>query len=137
MTLYMSVTILIALLMIAMTIHVLNHQGFNRHQKGWFVATFMSILFCSAAEFLVHSGYYDVKFKIPLTIITVLQFSLSPCIAMLFAGALGLKYQEKVGFVFLGISFTAEFISAFFGWVFFFSETGYERGPVFLIYEIL
>ena len=137
MTFYMSVTIIIALLMIAMTIHVLTYSGFNKKQKIWFTATFISITFCTLAEFAVHSGHYDKAFAIPLTILTVLQFSISPCMAMLFAGALGLKNQEKVAIGFLAVSFITEVVCAPFGWIFSFTEVEYVRGPAFIIYEIL
>ncbi len=49
MTFYMSATILIELLMIAMTLHVINYSGFTRQQKAWFIMTFASVMVCSAA----------------------------------------------------------------------------------------
>ena len=136
MTVYSSVTLLISLLMIAMTIHVLTYTGFNKRQKLWFAVTFLSITFCSAAEFAVHCGYYDPNFAIPLTILTVLQFSLSPVLAMLFTGALGLKYQGKIAAGYFSVNLLTQFICAFFGAVFSFGPNGYERGDFFLIYEI-
>ncbi|MCR5184593.1 MAG: HD domain-containing protein [Bacilli bacterium] len=134
MTLYMAMTILIACLMIAMTIHVLSYSGFNKAQKAWFIATFASIAFCSAAEFAAHCGYYDSKFKIPLTILTVLQFSISPCLAMLFAGALGLKYQGRIAVAYFGVNLLTEAISAPFKFIFSFTENPYARGDGFKIY---
>ena len=136
MTVYSSVTILISLLMIAMAIHVLTYSGFNRKQKVWFVVTFFSIMFCALAEFAVHCGYYDPNFAIPLTILTVLQFSLSPVLAMLFTGALGLKHQGKIAAGFFAANFLTQFICAFFGAIFFFGPNGYERGNLFIIYEV-
>ena len=137
MTFYMSITILIALLMVAMTIHVLNYSGFTKIQKSWFIATFASVAFCSFAEFLVHCGYYNEKFKIPLYIITVMQFSISPCLAMSFAGALGLKHQHRIAIVYFIVGFITEVISAPFSWVFGFNNEGYFRGKGFMVYEIL
>ena len=124
MTDYSSITLLTSLLMLAMTIHVLTYSGFNKQQKVWFIVTFLSIMVCSAAEFAVHCGYYDVRFRVPLTIITVIQFSLSPCLAMLFSGALGLKHQRKIAGAFYGYSFFVEVICAPFGWIFFFDNNG-------------
>ncbi len=135
MTVYSSVTLLISLLMVAMTIHVLTYSGFNRKQKAWFVVTFLSITFCAVAEFAVHCGYYDPKFAIPLTILTVLQFSLSPVLAMLFTGALGLKHQGKIAAGFFAANFLTQFICAFFGSIFRFGAEGYERGNLFILYE--
>ena len=136
MTDYSSITILICLLMLAMTIHVLTYSGFNKQQKGWFVATFISISVCAFAEFLVHGVPYKPVFAIPLTIITVIQFSLSPILAMFFSGALGLKHQGKIALICFAVSLTAEVICAPFGWVFNFSDSGYSRGNAFLVYEV-
>ena len=133
---YSSTTIILAILMIAMIVHVINYSGFNKKQKMWFVATFTSIIFCSAAEFAIHSGAYDPIFKIPLTILTVLQFSIAPCFAMFFAGALGLKYQGKIAIVSFSICLLIGIICAPAGWIFYFDNEGYHRGSYFLIYEI-
>ena len=133
---YTSTTIIICILMVAMSIHVLTYSGFNRKQKTWFVVTFMAIMFCSLAEFAVHCGYYDQAFAIPLTILTIAQFSISPCLAMLFCGALGLKHQGKIAGIYFGVTLTTEIICAPFGAVFSFGADGYSRGPAFILYEI-
>ena len=96
MTFYMSAIILTELMMIAMTLHVLHYSGFTREQKTWYLLTFSAVMLCSAAEFAVHCGAYDVKFAIPLTILTVLQFSTAPLLGVLFSGALGLPGQKKI-----------------------------------------
>ena len=137
MTFYMATTILIVLLMAAMTIHVSKHEGFNRRQKTWFILTFAAISFCALAEFAVHCGYYDPAFSGVLTVLTVLQFSIAPCFAMLFAGALGLRHQAKIALVYFGISLLSEVICAPFGWIFYFNDSGYFRSNAFIIYEIL
>ena len=136
MTFYLATIIIIGLLMIAMTLHVLTYSGFNKVQKGWFAGTFISLFFCCFAEYAVHCGEYDVAFKIPLTILTVIQFSVSPVLAMLFAGALGLKKQRTVALVFLAITLITQTICAPFGWIFYFNDDGYFRGQYFIIYEI-
>ena len=99
MTFYSSIILITELLMLAMTVHVITYSGFNKQQKGWYIATFISIMVCAGAEFAVHCGYYDPNFAIPLTIITVLQFSLSPILAMMFVGALGLKNQGRLAII--------------------------------------
>ena len=83
MTFYMSAIILTELMMIAMTLHVLHYSGFTREQKTWYLLTFSAVMLCSAAEFAVHCGAYDPKFAIPLTILTVLQFSVAPLLGVL------------------------------------------------------
>ena len=136
MNFYDAATLILSVLMIAMIIHVLNYSGFDKHQKGWFVATFSAIVFCALAEYAIHCGYYSVIFRIPLTILTVLQFATAPCFAMLFAGALGMKHQLKIALAAFAFCLTIGIICAPFGWVFYFDEAGYHRGPAFLIYEI-
>lgn len=129
--------------MVAMSIHVLNYSGFNKQQKGWFIATFASISFCALAEFMLHGIPYDPRFKVILTILTVLQFALAPCFAMLFAGALGLRYQGRIAIIFFGICLLIGVCCAPFELVFLFRDVadetykfGYNRGPLFIIYLI-
>ena len=133
---YGAIVLITELMMITMSIHVLFYREFNKTQKGWFLATFIAVMFCAAAEFAVHCGAYDVAFKIPLTILTVLQFSLAPVMATLFAGALGLKHQGKIAVGFFGANFLIEFVLVFFGKIFYFDEVGYQRGDLFILYEI-
>lgn len=133
---YTAATIILVLLMIALTIHVLNYSGFNKRQKSWFVTTFAAISFCALAEYALHCGYYNKAFKIPLTILTVLQFAIAPSFAMLFAGALGLKHQGKIAAFSLATCLLIGVICAPFGWIFKFDEVGYHRGPAFAIYEV-
>ena len=123
--------------MIAMSIHVLNYSGFNKNQKAWFVVTFIAIAFCTSAEFAVHCGYYDSRFSVILTILTVLQFSIAPTLAMLFVGALGISKQRRIAIGFFAVNFLTEVISAPFGFIFYFNKQGYFRGDGFIIYEIM
>ena len=136
MTYYMSATVILIILMVAMSIHVLTYTGFNKKQKKWFIMTFAAISFCALSEFSLHCGYYDPKFKVILTILTVLQFSLAPCLAMLFAGALGLSYQGRIALVMFGACLIINVTCAPSGWIFYFTESGYSRGPYFIIYTI-
>lgn len=133
---YLSATILIELLMLTMIVHVAMYSGFTKQQKFWYIATFVSIVVCSLAEYAVHCGYYDVKFKIPLTIITVIQFSTSPLLAVFFSGALGIHKESKRALLVFLTGAIVQFILAFFGSVFYFDEAGYHRGSAFLVYEI-
>ena len=134
---YTATTVLLVLLMLAMSIHVIKYRGFDRKQKGWFIATFSAISFCALAEYAIQCGYYNDVFRIPLTILTVLQFAVAPCFAMLFAGALGLKHQLKVALGYFIFCLVIGIICAPFEWIIHFDPVkGYERGPAFLIYEI-
>ena len=109
---YTASTIILILLMVTLTIHVLGYSGFSKKQKSWFIATFAAISFCSLAEFALHCGYYWDVFKIPLSILTVLQFATAPCFAMLFAGALGLKHQLKIAIGVFAVCLTIGIICA-------------------------
>ena len=135
MTFYQAQFILTSLLMVTMILHVFNYKGFTIRQRSWFLLTFLTIMFCSFAEFTVHGIPYRPTFRIPLTIITVLQFTLSPTLGVLFAGALGMKKQEKAFICFLILGIVIETTLAPFGKIFYFSETGYSRGNLFIIYE--
>ena len=148
MTFYVAIVIITELLMVTMIVHVLFYREFNKTQKSWFIATFLAVMICTAAEYADHCGAYNPVFKIPLTILTVIQFSLAPVMAMLFAGALGLKHQGKIAIGFFSINFLIQFVLAFFGKIFWFNNTpymngevlveaGYQRGSLFILYEIL
>ena len=132
---YSSVIILTELFMLAMIIHVLNYSGFTKTQKIWYLLTFIDIMICAGAEFAVHCGVYNPVFAIPLTILTVIQFSAAPLLGVLFIGALGMNKQAKIVIVFFVINFIVETIAAPFGLVFYFNEQGYFRGEGFIIYE--
>ncbi len=136
MNVYIGTIILVVLLMFAMIMHVLTYSGFNKQEKAWFMLTFLTIIVCSFSELLVHCGYYNSRYSSVLTVITVIQFSISPIIPVLFSGALGLHYQAKIGVVFFIISFLVETVSVPFGYIFYFNEQGYFRGDYFFIYEI-
>lgn len=136
MSFYSCVIILTELMMIAMTLHVLTYSGFKKIQKTWYILTFSAVMVCAAAEFAVHCGAYDQKYAIPLTILTVVQFSVAPILGILFIAALGLNHQAKVAIGFLGINLLIEIIAAPFGFIFSFGPSGYARGDGFIVYEI-
>ncbi|MBO4666900.1 MAG: HD domain-containing protein, partial [Bacilli bacterium] len=125
------------LMMFAMMLHVIFYSGFTKVQKFWYLATFISIMLCAFAEFCVHCGYYKPSFKIPLTILTVLQFSIAPLLGVFFTGALGLHKEAKFASIIFSLNFLVEVSLAPFGLVFYFNEEGYFRGDLFYIYEIM
>ena len=135
MTFYSSLILITELMMLAMIIHVAGYSGFTKSQKNWYLLTFFSILVCAGAEYAVHCGFYSPEFKVPLTVITVVQFSLAPLLAVMFIGALGLRNQFRIALVTLGVNVLVEAICAPFGLVFCFTNDGYARGEYFIIYE--
>lgn len=132
---YSWTIILTEFMMLAMTLHVLHYSGFTKMQKVWFLTTFLSIMVCSGCEFAVHCGYYDPAYAPVLTALTVIQFSVAPLLGVFFIGALGLRNQGKIAIVYFSLNLFAELLSVPFKWVFYFNETGYNRGPLFIIYE--
>ncbi len=136
MTFYLCATILIELMMLAMMLHVIRYTGFTRQQKVWFILTFASVMVCAAAELAVHCGVYDKAFALPLTIITVIQFSLSPMLGVFFSGALGLHKAAKKAVLAFMLNALVEIAAAPFGLIFYFNDEGYFRGPFFIVYEI-
>ena len=135
MSFYMSTIILTELLMLAMTLHVITYSGFAKIEKFWYLLTFISVMICSAAEFAVHCGAYDVKYAPVLTVITVIQFSLAPLLGVMFSGALGLHHQAKIAGVIFSLNLLVEIAAAPFGKIFYFNNKGYFRGEWFLVYE--
>ena len=138
MTLYVGVIILTELLMITMTIHVIGYSGFTKKQKTWYILTFVSIMFSAAAECIAIQ--YDARgaaFRIPLTVLTVLQFSLTPFLPVFFAGALGMHREAKFVGVIFSVNVLVEVVSAPFGWIFYFDSVGkYVRGEYYILYEL-
>ncbi len=123
------------LMMLAMTLHVVNYSGFTKVQKAWFLLTFAATFLCAGAEFAVHCGYYDPKYSVILTIVTVLQFSVAPILGVLFTGALGL-HQPKITIGFFVFNLIIETSAAPFGLIFYFAEDGYHRGDFFTVYMV-
>ncbi len=136
MTFYAAMTILLELTMITMIPHVVHYVGFTKQQKTWFLLTFCCVIVCSVAEFAVHGIPFRPIYALPLTIITVLQFSLSPLLAVFFSGALGLHEEAKRAIKFFALNGIVELIAAPFGWIFYVDSTGYHRGDLFLVYEV-
>ena len=131
---YSCLILLTELMMLAMSLHVLNYSGFRKAQKVWYLLTFICIMLCSGAEFAVHGIAYNEALRIPLTIATVLQFSAAPILGVLFIGALGLGSQVKIAIAYFSINIVVETVASFFGWIFYFDESGYHRGSMFFIY---
>ncbi len=138
MSIYAGAILLTELLMIALTYHVACYPGFTRVEKRWYLFAFVSIAFCAGAEFLAKR--FDgcgAGFALPLTILTVIQFSLSPMLPVFFGGALGLHRPAiAVGTAFC-LHALAEIVCAPFGLIFAFDGAGnYIRGAYYVIYEI-
>ena len=70
-----------------------------------------------------------------MTILTVLQFSVAPCMAVFFSGALGLHRQSKKVIWFFLPNALIEIVCAPFGLIFRFDEEGYHRGDLFIVYS--
>ncbi len=137
MTFYSCVVAVTELLMLAMILHVIRHTGFTKTQRSWYLLTFVAVMFCAAAEYAVHCGWYDPAWALPLTVLTVLQFSVVPMLAVLFSGALGLRRQGRVAVAFFVLNLVFETIAAVFELVFRFDRTGYARGDWFFLYSAL
>ena len=137
MTLYTGTIILTELMMLTMVLHVLGYSGFTKIQKLWFVATFVAVMVCAFTELLaVELNGRSPSYALPLTIITVLQFSLTPLIPVGFAGALGMHKLARHAAVIFTINVIIEITAAFSGWIFYFDENGkYFHGQYYFIYE--
>ena len=137
MNLYVGVIILTELMMLALTLHVVNYPGFTRIQKAWFLMTFLTIMFCAGVECIAIE--FDARgpaWVMPLTILTEMQFVLTPMLPVFFAGALGVHRLAKWAGALLSLNVLAEVIAAPFGWIFYFDPIGtYIRGPYYIVYQ--
>ncbi len=138
MSLYAGAILLTELLMVAMMYHVAYYPGFTRVEKRWYLLMFISVFFCAGAEFVAKQfDSCGPSFALPLTILTVLQFSLSPMLPVFFGGALGLYRPAIIVGTAFCLHALAESVLAPFGLIFYFDEAGkYIRGPYYIIYEI-
>ncbi len=137
MSLYSGVILLTELMMLTLTVHVFHYSGFTREEKKWYLMTFLSIMICTAAEYVAIT--FDARgpaLVLPMTVMTVFQFSLTPMLPVFFAGALGLHREARIlGRVF-ALNALVEIAAAPFGWIFYFDETGkYFRAQYYFIYE--
>lgn len=137
MSLYASLILLTELLMLAMTIHVITYPGFTRVQKNWYLCTFIAIMLCAGGEFC--AKFFDMHgsaFVLPLTIITVIQFSLAPMLPVFFAGVLGMYRPAIVAGTVFCLNVVFEVLAAPYGLTFAFDTAGkYARGPYYIVYE--
>ena len=123
--------------MAAMSLHVLTYKGFTAQQKRWFILTFCTIMLCAYTEFLaIHFNEHGLSFVRPLTIATVIQFSLTPMLPVFFAGALGMRdMARKVSILFL-VHVLIEIMAAPYGWIFYFDQNGkYFHSTYYFVYE--
>ena len=136
MDLYATVILLTVLLMIAMTFHVLQYSGFSNQQKRWYATFFLCILLCAAAEYIGNTyNAVSPHLQIPLTLLTIFQFSISAMLPLFFARALGLvELFRKIRILFV-IHALIEIVAAPFGWIFYYDAAGaYVRGPYYSIF---
>lgn len=138
MTIYSGVILLTELMMLALAIHVLAYTGLGRSQKHWYLMTFCSVMICAAAEWAATElNGKGPSLVLPLTIMTVIQFSLAPLLPVFFAGALGeTELAKKAGYFFV-INVLLEVAMAPFGRIFYFDETAhYFHGDLYFLYEV-
>ena len=137
MAIYIDAILLIALLMLAMTFHVLCYPGFTKVEKRWYLLTFISILVSAAAEALALC--FDARgpaFSLPLTVLTVTQFSITPMLPVFFVGALGMHRPAIVAASAFCLHAAAQIVSAPFGWIFYYDSMGrYVRGTHYMLYQ--
>ena len=135
MTFYLCTTLLIELMMTAMVLHVFFYSGLKANQKSWFLLIFVSIMVCAGAEYAIHCGVYKPSWKIPLSVVTAIQFAVAPMLGAYFSGALGLSRTARYfGVVFL-LHYVFEIVASPFGLVFYFTDEGFSHGKYFFIYE--
>ena len=138
MTLYSAVILLTVVMMLSMIIHILHYSGFTAEQKRWYILTFSSIMVCTASEWAtIHFNSAGPAFAMPLTVFTIVQFSLAPLLPVLFVGALGMHQEARLVGGFFFVNILVEILCAPFGLIFYFDANAtYFHGNLYIIYEI-
>ena len=138
MTLYTGAIVLTELLMLTMTFHVLHYPGFTQVEKRWYFITFLAIFICAGAELItIQLDARGPAYILPLSVLTVIQFSLTPLLPVFFVGALGMRRQAVIAAGIFCVHILTEIVCAPFGLIFFFDQNGmYFRGGYYVIYEI-
>ncbi len=137
MTVYMGAILLTELLMLTMALHVLNYPGFAQVEKRWYLITFIAVFLCAGIELIaLHFDARGKAFALPLTVLTVIQFAITPMLPVFFAGALGMHRQAAIAAGFFSLHVLAEIVSAPFGWIFYYDSLGtYIRGEYYVVYQ--
>jgi len=134
---YIGAIVLIALLMLAMTFHVLYYPGFSSVEKRWYLLMPITILISAAAEAIALC--FDARgpaFALPLTVLTMIQFSITPMLPVFFVGALGMWRPAIVASTAFCLHAAGQIVSAPFGWIFYYDALGtYIRGSYYGLYQ--
>lgn len=132
---YNCAVVLTALMMITLSVHVILYGGFDRERKKWYLLMFSSVIVCAVCEAFAINFDGRADLTTPLYIVTVLQFSLTPYLSVFFAGALGMKKSVRAASAFFFINFILEALSVRCGFIYYFEDGFYKRGPAYIAFE--
>lgn len=132
-----TVTILICIIsMIILTIDVGKNTILNKKDIKWFRATFILAAIGACCEYF--GVFFDKMENSPIRLhwlITFIEFSLSPFLALCLARSAGMQRKLKPMFALMGINVILEIVSLFTGIIFYIDLNGtYQRGDYYWIY---
>ena len=132
-----TVTILICIIsMIILTIDVGKNTILNKKDIKWFRATFILAAIGACCEYF--GVFFDKMENSPVRLhwlITFIEFSLSPFLALCLARSAGMQRKLKPMFALMGINVILEIVSLFTGIIFYIDLNGtYQRGDYYWIY---
>ena len=132
-----TVTILICIIsMIILAIDVGKNTILNKHDIKWFRTSFILAAIGACCEYL--GFFFDKMENSPVKLhwlITFIEFSISPYLAICLARSAGMQRKFKAIFAIMGINILVEIISLFTGIIFYIDSNGfYQRGDYYWIY---
>lgn len=132
-----TVTILICIIsMIILTIDVGKNTILNKKDIKWFRATFILAAIGACCEYF--GVFFDKMENSSVRLhwlITFIEFSLSPFLALCLARSAGMQRKLKPMFALMGINVILEIVSLFTGIIFYIDLNGtYQRGDYYWIY---
>ena len=132
-----TVTITICIIsMIILTIDVGKNTILNKKDIKWFRATFILAAIGACCEYF--GVFFDKMENSPVRLhwlITFIEFSLSPFLALCLARSAGMQRKLKPMFALMGINVLLEIVSLFTGIIFYIDSNGlFQRGSFYWLY---
>ena len=132
-----TVTITICIIsMIILTIDVGKNTILNKKDIKWFRATFILAAIGACCEYF--GVFFDKMENSPVRLhwlITFIEFSLSPFLALCLARSAGMQRKLKPMFALMGINVLLEIVSLFTGIIFYIdSNCLFQRGSFYWLY---
>ncbi len=136
---YLVMIVISVLTMLTLTIDIGTNTILSLTEIKLFRITFITLAVGATCEFLGY--YFDVfgtRYTLVRRIVTVIEFSISPVLTILFAKSCGLRKSIKPMAIFMFLHFLCQVLMQPLGGIFSVDENGrYIRGPFYWIYLVV